>query len=203
MWRRKRAAADKGWLQSFRFGQFAPGKSRMVFDTTLPVRIDARLRRSGSGAAGRTWLDIVLQPMTATEIAAAEIAAAAATAAVRPQALEREKPRPTRTKPVIVIDPGHGGIDPGTQGALGAREGYRAGSGARNSASAAPPCGDMRSSLTRTPDTFVSLEDRVRLSRQRSADLFMSIHADSLEAREIRAERAWRHRVHVVGSRFR
>ena len=183
MWRRKRAAADKDWSASFRFGQFAPGKSRMVFDTTLPVRIDARLRRSGSGAAGRTWLDIVLQPMTATEIAAAEIAAAAATAAVRPQALEREEPKPTRTKPVIVIDPGHGGLDPGTQGALGpekdivlavAREIQRSLTALRR----------YEVALTRSSDTFVSLEDRVRLSRQRSADLFVSIHADSLEARE-------------------
>jgi N-acetylmuramoyl-L-alanine amidase len=179
----EKGRSGQGLVKGFRFGQFAPGKSRMVFDTTLPVRIDARLRRSGSGGAGRTWLDIVLQPMTATEIAAAEIAAAAATAAVRPLAPEREGPKPSRTKPVIVIDPGHGGLDPGAQGALGlekdivlavAHEIRRSLTGLRR----------YEVVLTRSSDTFVSLEDRVRLSRQRSADLFVSIHADSLEARE-------------------
>lgn len=179
----EKGRSGQGLVSSYRFGQFAPGKSRMVFDTTAPVRIDARLRRGGSGAAGRTWLDIVLQPMTATEIAAAEIAAAAATAAVKALAPEREEPKVPRNKPVIVIDPGHGGLDPGAQGALGLEKDLvlAVAQEMRRSLTASRRYDVL---LTRSSDTFVSLEDRVRLSRQRSADLFVSIHADSLEARE-------------------
>ncbi len=179
----EKGRSGAGLVSGFRFGQFAPGKSRMVFDTTAPVRIEMRLRRSGSGGSARIWLDIVLQPMTAIEIAAAEIASAASAAAVRPQTPEREEPKPARSKPVIIVDPGHGGLDPGAQGALGlekdivlavAREIQRSLAASRR----------YEVILTRSSDTFVSLEDRVSLSRQHSADLFMSIHADSLEARQ-------------------
>jgi N-acetylmuramoyl-L-alanine amidase len=175
--------SGRGVVSGFRFGQFAPGKSRMVFDTTVPVRIDARLRRAGSGPSARVWLEIALEPMTAIEIAAAEIAAAASATTVRPGAPERDAPKSARAKPVIVIDPGHGGLDPGAQGALGlekdivlavAREVRRSLLALRR----------YEVILTRSSDTFVSLEDRVRLSRQHGADLFLSIHADSLEARE-------------------
>ncbi len=179
----EKGRSGAGLVSGFRFGQFAPGKSRMVFDTTAPVRIDTRLRRSGSGSSARFWLDIGLQPMTATEIAAAEIAAAASAAVVRPQVPERQEPKPGRSRPVIVIDPGHGGLDPGTQGALGLEKDL-----------VLAMAGEIKRSLvgsrryevflTRSSDTFVSLEDRVRLSRQHGADLFVSIHADSLEARE-------------------
>lgn len=179
----EKGRSGAGVVSGFRFGQFAPGKSRMVFDTTMPVRIDARLRRSGSAGSARILLDLVLQPMTAIEIAAVEIAAAASMAMVQPQTPEREEPKTARARPVVIIDAGHGGLDPGAQGALGlekdivlamAREIRRSLAAMRR----------YEVVLTRSSDTFVSLEDRVRLSRQRGADLFVSIHADSLEARE-------------------
>jgi N-acetylmuramoyl-L-alanine amidase len=179
----EKGRSGAGVVSGYRFGQFAPGKSRMVLDTTVPVRIDARLRRSGTGSSARMWLDVVLEPMSAVEIAAAELAAAASVADLRPGKTEREAPKPSRTKPVIVIDPGHGGLDPGAQGALGLEKDIVL-SVAREIRRGLAAMRRYEVILTRSSDTFVSLEDRVRLSRQHSADLFVSIHADSLEARE-------------------
>jgi N-acetylmuramoyl-L-alanine amidase len=179
----EKGRSGAGVVSGFRFGQFAPGKSRMVLDTTIPVRIDAKLRRSGSGTSARVWLDVVLEPMTAIEIAAAEIATAASATVVRPGLPEREEPKPGRTKPVIVIDPGHGGLDPGAQGTLGLEKDIVL-AVAREVRRSLVALRRYEVILTRSSDTFVSLEDRVRLSRQHSADLFLSIHADSLEARE-------------------
>lgn len=179
----ERGRSGAGVVSGFRFGQFAPGKSRMVFDTTVPVRIDAKLRRSGTGSSARIWLDLVLEPMTAIEIAAAELAAAASATDFRPGEPEREEPKPSRTKPVVVIDPGHGGLDPGAQGALGLEKDIVL-SVAREVRRSLAAMRRYEVVLTRSSDTFVSLDDRVRLSRLHGADLFVSIHADSLDARE-------------------
>ncbi len=83
-----------------------------------------------------------------------------------------------------MVDPGHGGIDSGAQGALGlekdvvlavAREVRRALVASRS----------YEVVMTRSSDVFISLDQRVKLSREHRADLFISIHADSLEAREL------------------
>jgi N-acetylmuramoyl-L-alanine amidase len=124
-----------------------------------------------------------LQPLPAMELAAAASAAAASAAIVRPQTPAREEPKPVRSKPVIVLDPGHGGLDPGTQGALGLEKDLVL-AVAREIMRSLIVLRRYEVILTRSSDTFVSLEDRVRLSRQHGADLFVSIHADSLEARE-------------------
>jgi N-acetylmuramoyl-L-alanine amidase len=179
----EKGRSGAGVVSGYRFGQFAPGKSRMVLDTTVPVRIDAKLRRSGTGSSARMWLDVVLEPMSAVEIAAAELAAAASAANLRPGKTEGEAPKPSRTKQVVVIDPGHGGLDPGAQGALGLEKDIVL-SVAREIRRGLAAMRRYDVILTRSSDTFVSLEDRVRLARQHSADLFVSIHADSLEARE-------------------
>ncbi len=174
----------QGLVSAFRYGLFAPGKSRMVLDTTVPVRVESRLRRIGTGAAAKTRLEIELSPATATELAAVEIAAAAAKAPLPADDPAQEAPKSKRSKPVIVVDPGHGGLDPGARGALGyekdvvlaiAREVRRALLASKR----------YDVVMTRSSDVFVSLEDRVGLSRKSGADLFISIHADSLESRDL------------------
>ncbi|WP_160000569.1 N-acetylmuramoyl-L-alanine amidase [Roseomonas sp. 18066] len=86
---------------------------------------------------------------------------------------------PARALPVIVIDPGHGGKDPGTIGVAGTHEKritLAAGLELKKQLEAAGRC---RVVLTRSRDVFIPLDGRVDIARRREAALFMSLHADS------------------------
>jgi N-acetylmuramoyl-L-alanine amidase len=89
-----------------------------------------------------------------------------------------------RTKPVIVIDPGHGGIDPGAvgPGAGGGQvlEKHVVLAVARQLGGVLLASGRYEVVLTRSGDTFVPLDQRLRQSLRLKADLFISIHADSV-----------------------
>ncbi|HET7493765.1 MAG TPA: N-acetylmuramoyl-L-alanine amidase, partial [Bradyrhizobium sp.] len=113
------------------------------------------------------------------------IADAAESAVPAPARLEAA-PKPTAPadpRPVIVVDPGHGGPDNGTQSgsemeknlvlefALALRDRIE-------------KSGKYRVVMTRSDDTFVPLNERVRIARNQSAALFVSIHADALPRRE-------------------
>ena len=87
------------------------------------------------------------------------------------------------TRPVIVIDAGHGGPDNGTQS--GMRERKDAGAGfALILRDRIEKSGKYRVVMTRTDDTFIPLDDRVKFARSPSAALFVSIHADALPRHE-------------------
>ncbi|MFC0408690.1 N-acetylmuramoyl-L-alanine amidase family protein [Roseomonas elaeocarpi] len=85
----------------------------------------------------------------------------------------------TRTLPVVVIDPGHGGKDPGTIGVSGTYEKHIVIAAARELKQRLERTGTCRVVLTRGGDTFIPLAGRVEFARKRGASLFMSIHADS------------------------
>ena len=185
----------RGLVKAFRFGLVMPGGSRIVFDLTGPARISNSYVLDGAnGQPPRLVLEFEevdrasfaqamaaesrpeLRPAIAdtAEIGAARGATAPATAV--PAA-------PADPRPVIVIDPGHGGIDNGTQ------------SGSENEKSLVlafglalrdriEKGGKYRVVMTRTDDTFIPLDDRVRIARNQSAALFVSIHADALPRRE-------------------
>ncbi len=92
------------------------------------------------------------------------------------------KPQPAR-KPhaprLLVLDPGHGGRDPGATGSLGTLEKDVTMDIAQRMAAALKDNKDIIVKLTREQDVFIPLEDRVRFGREVHADLFLSIHADS------------------------
>jgi len=87
---------------------------------------------------------------------------------------------------VVVIDPGHGGVDPGAIGAGGTREKdivLSVGLALRDALRAR---GNYRIVMTRDGDRFVRLGDRVRIARRANADLFVSLHADAAAGRTAR-----------------
>lgn len=89
-------------------------------------------------------------------------------------------------KLVIVLDPGHGGVDPGTHGPSGVEEKTVTLAFARELAKQLRASGRYTVYLTRGDDTFIPLRGRVAFARARHADLFMSIHADSIQKKNIR-----------------
>ena len=82
-------------------------------------------------------------------------------------------------KPLIVIDPGHGGRDPGAVGKKGLLEKTVTTNAANELKRLLLATGRYHVSLTRNGDVYVDHDDRVRLAREQKADLFISIHADA------------------------
>lgn len=106
-----------------------------------------------------------------------DIAATGSTPTVQPRPASRPEPRRTE-RPLIVIDAGHGGHDPGASGA------HRSESSVTLAAALAlrdelARTGRYRVMLTRESDVYVDLYRRVRIARQADADLFISLHADA------------------------
>lgn len=90
---------------------------------------------------------------------------------------QKGKPRPG-AKPVIVIDPGHGGIDPGAIGISGVYEKNITLAAAREFRDIIAASGRYEVRLTRDSDTFLQLRDRMAIGRKHGAALFVSLHAD-------------------------
>lgn len=86
----------------------------------------------------------------------------------------------------VVIDPGHGGRDPGARGPRGTREKDVVLAVARKLQDRLAQEADIEASLTRTGDEFLALAERSRIAVERGADLFLSIHANSSRARRAR-----------------
>jgi N-acetylmuramoyl-L-alanine amidase len=88
--------------------------------------------------------------------------------------------------PLVILDPGHGGKDPGAVGFSGTYEKHIAFAAARELQRQLIATGRMRVELTRTRDVFVPLESRVAMAERKAADLFVSIHADAMSDRSVR-----------------
>jgi len=95
-----------------------------------------------------------------------------------PRLAPKAETKPVR-KPVIVIDPGHGGRDPGAVGGKGTHEKTITWASAKELQKQLLATGRYTVMMTRTKDVYVDHEERIRIARAGGADLFISIHADS------------------------
>ena len=95
-------------------------------------------------------------------------------------------PRHPGKKHVIMIDPGHGGVDPGTIGISGIYEKHVTLSMARELKKQFEKTGRFKAILTRDRDIFIRLRDRIQITRDKQAALFLSIHADTVKNRRIK-----------------
>lgn len=172
-----------GLVKAFRFGLFAEGKARVVLDTTGPVRIDKALMTPASGQAVVFSFDL---------LAVTPEAFGQGTGADRPEPQPKSaaaEPAPAQTgkssKPVILIDPGHGGIDGGAVGLSSTIEKNVVLAAAKELQKALTALGRYEVRMTRSTDVFVSLDRRLKISREVGADLFISLHADTLAEKEV------------------
>ena len=180
-----------GLIKAFRYGQFEAGRSRLVLDLAAPATIEKAAFIAPAGNEPGV-LTFELARVGAAEFrvmrgpAAPETDAAAAVPKQLRGARHEEQPavpRPSddaKTRPVIVIDPGHGGIDPGTVAVSGQPEKNVTLAVAIQLRNILQQSRRYDIVMTRQTDVFVSLDQRVKLSRQQGADLFVSIHADAL-----------------------
>ncbi|MDQ0510212.1 N-acetylmuramoyl-L-alanine amidase [Ancylobacter amanitiformis] len=172
----------RGLVTAYRFGLFAPGKARIVLDVSGPVTIDkAFVLEPMEGQPARLVVDLVKTDRTTF----LKHVAAPLRRADEPPAPKSEASAAGDTRPVIVIDPGHGGIDSGAVNtAFGVNEKDVVLAIGRQLHQKLDRTGHYRALMTRQDDTYVALGQRVRFARESGAQLFISLHADSLSARD-------------------
>jgi N-acetylmuramoyl-L-alanine amidase len=174
----------RGLIRAFRYGLFAPGKSRIVIDTTRAVRIERHAMGTRHGKPVRLSMELV--PTDEANYLAKAAAPPPRETLTRLDSDLQANVRPPSAKPIIIIDPGHGGLDPGALGAK-VQEKDIVLAVAHNLRRRLEASGHYEVYMTRTTDVFVSLDRRLAISHQKSASLFISIHADSVAESDIAA----------------
>jgi N-acetylmuramoyl-L-alanine amidase len=180
----------RGLVKAFRYGLIMQGGSRIVLDTKAPVRLEKSfVIDAAEGQPARLVLDLVatdrasfMRNITLTNRSAQQSASARPSDA--PPKVEGD------ARPLIVIDPGHGGIDNGAKGTGGELEKDVVLAFALTLREKLEAQGKYRVAMTRSEDEFIALGERVRFARSRNAALFLSVHADALPKREGLAEGA-------------
>lgn len=167
-------------MRDAQFGTYVPGWSRMVLELARPMAVEAAAMQIDPVTSGAV-LSVRLEATDAQSFAAS----AGAPADRRwdlpaPEQLKALSPRDANAPLLVVIDPGHGGIDPGAQVEGGVTEKNLMLEFAFELAEMLVRSGQFSVQLTRDGDYFVSLERRIALAHQAGADLFISLHADSL-----------------------
>ena len=173
-----------GAIKSYRYGQFRAGNSRMVIDLNQPVTVsDALVIPPSSGFGYRVVIDLF--PTTRPKFVAqagwpADLKQRESDAEKLAALIAAQQLAPSRGggKKIIVLDPGHGGLDSGTIGVNGLMEKELA------LAEGLKLERELRRRgytvfMTRDNDTFVPLRQRVAIARADRADLFIALHADS------------------------
>lgn len=166
-----------GVVGTFRCGLFALGRTRLVVDLAAPAMV-SRL----------SWVDgpvpevkhLVLE-LTRTDRDAFRRAARAPLREPDATGSVGAGPKPGAL-PLVAIDAGHGGIDSGAVATTGHYEKDVVLAFARALREALVASGRVRVMMIRDGDVFVPLDERVRLARDAGADLFVSVHGDSMSS---------------------
>ena len=159
-----------------RFGSFQAGWSRMVLDLSEPM-LPTEIGMHVDKTSGKAVLTITLKATSAEEFA--NNAGTPPNANWAPEQAKQPVAKPKDDGFLVMIDPGHGGIDPGAV-RDGVNEKDLMLTLSRGLAEALVRTGEVQALLTRNEDVFVSLPGRVELAHQAGADLFISLHADAL-----------------------
>lgn len=177
-----------GLVKSFRGGLAAPGKMRVVIEVTDPVVVEtARLEPAKDRRQQRLVLEIV--PAGATHPSATASVMKSGLSAIQPpvpRPAMRPDARARRTwKPLIVLDPGHGGHDSGAirNGTVEKDVVLAFGKTLRDKLNAT---GRYKVLMTRDSDKFIPLEERREFAEQHKAALFIAIHADYVTRSSVR-----------------
>jgi len=175
--------SGKGVVKSYRYGLFRKGSSRFVVDLNAPVKVEApRLLPPEGGSGFRLVIDL------ASTTPAEFLAHSGWPKDLKElEALPRTRPTAgSNGRHIVVVDAGHGGVDPGTHGQSGILEKDLVLAVARELRKVLESTGRYRVQLTRDSDVFIPLRERVNIARAARGDLFVSLHADSNDHREIR-----------------
>lgn len=181
-------SAGRGLIDRWRYGQFSPDTSRLILDLAGPAVVDRSfVLPAQSGQPARLVVDLLKTTDDAFD-------AVAAIASIRAREKDRRVRKSDRLpvgagrrlRPLIVIDPGHGGVDTGAVGRLKIPEKKIVLDFASVLKHKLEATGEFEVKLTRTEDVFISLKDRVEFVRNLEADLLISVHADSVRQKFVK-----------------
>lgn len=181
--------AETELVSSYLVEQAAPDRVRTTLTLSAPVQVQqAYVLDPFEDQPARLVVDII--PADA-ETFAANVERDRETSSVVAEATAESTPAgsselPLATKPLVVLDPGHGGIDSGAEAPNGVREKDIVLAFTLRLQELLVESGRFDVALTREDDTYLRLEERVELARSNKADIFLSIHADSFQQPEIR-----------------
>jgi N-acetylmuramoyl-L-alanine amidase len=205
-------AAGRGLIKAFRYGLVMPGGSRIVIDLAGPAKVaNSYVLDSANGQPPRLVLELVetdraafaqaqtqnqtqsqsqfpaaIPPQPADNQAETKPPTAESRVAVSTPGAAPVQPQPATPpdpRPIVVIDPGHGGVDNGTQSGTEFEKNVVLAFGLALR-DRLEKSGKYHVVMTRTDDTFIPLGDRVKVARDQTAALFVSIHADALPKSE-------------------
>ena len=194
-------------ITALRHGNLEAGISRIVFDLNRPINIQSAFALPQQGVKpnrlvidvshvshdhfmrnkGETFGTLTIEPVNLAAkhgVYTGRTASSASHPVFTPPA-PANKPVQGK-KPLIVIDPGHGGVDPGAIGANGAHEKDIVLGLSKALKQRLEESGRYRVIMTRETDVFIKLGNRIKFARDHGADLFLSVHADSLPRPNVR-----------------
>lgn len=177
-------AEGRGLVSDYRYGLIAAGKARIVLDLSGPVEVvNTFVLDPVSFEPARLVVDLV--PTSAEAFAkAAEADRPARLASAARE--DQQGPADGGGLPVVVIDPGHGGIDAGATGKKGLLEKDVTLEFCLELERQLKEGGKLQPVLTRVTDTFLSLAERVEFARAHHATFFISVHADTVRQDYVR-----------------
>lgn len=163
-----------GLVAGLRYGLLDASRTRIVLDLSRPARVEEAAFRDGAR------FGLTLRPEDPTAFAAAS---------GWPEGARPAPARPPHAPPdgrlTVVIDPGHGGVDPGAI-RDGVMEKDLALAFALDLKAAFEAQGRRRVVMTRDDDTYVGLRERVRIGAEAGGDVFLSIHVNTVEVGDAR-----------------
>jgi N-acetylmuramoyl-L-alanine amidase len=178
-----------GVVTGVRFGRQPHGTLRLVLELNAALPAHAQW---GAGGLGRRLTISLGEPVPAVTAAAAPVAPVSVHALHAPGEGDRDI--------VIAVDAGHGGFDPGAIGHGGTREKDVTLAIARALAARLNAQPGMRAVLTRDRDEYLELRDRIARARNAHADMFISVHADSIADRSVSGASVYVLSVHGASS---
>lgn len=184
------ATRATGLVSIVRYGRFDDARSRMILGGGSPFVVESiDVLKNEDGEGHRLAIDLVASSAEAFDQALARQSGLKAEVRTAPKEdrLGAQARRADGTRPfTVVLDPGHGGIDGGARSVKGAVEKNITLAFSIELKKKLESAGNIRVFLTRKDDRFLRLSERVAIARQHEADLFISVHADTIRFRGVR-----------------
>lgn len=181
---------SRGLVSIVRYGQFDDGHSRLILGGNKPFVVETmKVMKNEEGEGHRLAIDLVAASTDSFDQALARQSGLNSGVRTAPKVdrLGVQERRADANRPfTVVIDPGHGGIDGGARGVSGAVEKDITLSFSKELKKKLEAAENIRVFMTRETDKFLRLRERVGIARQYEADLFISVHADTIRFRGVR-----------------
>lgn len=176
-----------GLVTEVHYGRIGEGQSRLVIASDGPFDTDGvEVVKNEQTPGFRLVVDIAAAPEAKFEATLTKQAGNAVTTGVSAQDSAPRPALPVKKRFTIVLDPGHGGIDPGASGVSGTLEKDITLAFGLQLRDALLKTGRYDVRMTRDDDRYLRLDERVQIARRDGADLFISIHADTINQQDVR-----------------